>query len=132
LTDFAAFRRCLAALDIAGLRNLWRETAPHLYRPRPDNDVLEAMHMARARMATIPAEARSYSERWLAERERMKVAEVVGYATNTRDSGLRDALIGGVNRTIAAALAGGIAPSDAKELHPLILDARAKVKRGRF
>jgi hypothetical protein len=131
LTDFAAFRRCLSVLDIAGIRKLWRDTAPHLYRPRDDDDVLEAMHMARARMTTIPEGARAYSERWLADRDRVRTTEVVGYATNTRDTGLRDALTGGVARTIAMALSGGIAPSDRKELHPLMMDTRAKVKSGR-
>jgi len=126
-----AFRRCLAALDIAGIRKLWRDAAPHLPQPQSDDEVLETMHRARAKMTTIPAAARAYSERWLAERERMRIAEAVGYATNTKDTGLRAALIGGVARTVGVALAGGVAPSDAKTLRPLMMDARAKIKSGR-
>lgn len=132
MTDFAAFRRCLAALDIAGIRKLWRTTAPHLPQPQSDDDVLETMHRARVEMKTIPPGPRAYSERWLAERERVRIAEVVGYATSTRDTGLRDALTGGVSRTVQSALDGGVAPSDAKTLRPLMWDARAKVKSGRI
>jgi len=132
LTDFAAFRRCLLTLDVAGMARLWREASPHLHQPQSADEVLETMHRARLAARSMPAAARDYSARWLEERARIQTMEAVGVATSAKDSGLRDALLGAMNRAVRIALDGGIAPSDTEELRPLILDARAKVKRGRF
>ena len=131
MTDFAAFRRCLLTLDVAGMARLWRNAAPHLHQPQSADEVVETMHRARVASRSMPAAARDYSARWLEERARMQTMEAVGVATSAKDPELRDALLGGMTRAVRAALAGGIAPSDAKELRSLILDARQKVKRGR-
>ena len=114
------------------MARLWRTASPHLHQPQTADEVMETMHRARVAARSIPAAARAYSARWLEERARMQTMEAVGVATSAKDPGLRDALLTGMTRAVQAALDDGIAPSDAAELRPLILDARAKVKRGRF
>ena len=113
------------------MARLWRNASPHLHQPQSADEVVETMHRARVASRSMPAAARAYSARWLEERARMRTMEAVGVATSAKDPGLRDALLGGMTRAVQGALAGGVAPSDAKDLRPLILDARAKVKRGR-
>ena len=130
----AEFRRCLLELDVAGVIKLHQHVSPHLPVPTKEQ-ALVSLHQARTIARSVPEKLRIYSRAWLDERARAAreplVKESVGYATNTKDTVLRSALIGGVSRTVDAALVGGVAPSDAKTLHPLMLDARAKVKSGR-
>jgi hypothetical protein len=129
--SFAAFRRCLLALDVPGMKRLWRETSPHLHQPQSDDEMLETMHRARVGMNSVPADMRDCSVRWLEERARMRTMQAVGVATSAKDPGLRDALLGGMTRAVESALAGGVAPTDAKTIHPLVWDARDKIKHGR-
>jgi hypothetical protein len=131
------FRRCMVELDTVTARRLWKHVHPELSQPQDDDQTLIMLHTARVNAGWLSLALRQYSRTWLDERLGGQptgplAIETVGYATNTRDTGLREALTGGVSRTVAMALAGGVAPSDRKELHPLMMDARAKVKSGRI
>jgi len=65
----AEMRRCLEALDIAGIRRLWRHAAPGMPQPESDDDALIAIHIARTASETIDFKLRAYSHSWLAERD---------------------------------------------------------------
>ncbi|ODT22226.1 MAG: hypothetical protein ABS35_15355 [Kaistia sp. SCN 65-12] len=60
-----AFRRCLVELDVAGIRALWREVAPHLPQPSNDAEALLTLHRARTEASSIDLRLRAYSHRWL-------------------------------------------------------------------
>lgn len=64
----SAFRRCLDDLDTATARKLWAETHPHLAQPQDDYEMLVTLHNARTQSASVPADKRLYSHRWLTER----------------------------------------------------------------
>ena len=73
--------RCLTQLDVAGMRRVWREMAPHLDQPESDWDALRTMHEARVRMSTLSPQQKRYSEHWLRElRHRTRIAAAVGIA----------------------------------------------------
>lgn len=132
-----AFRDILLSLDIPAARALWARVAPHLAQPKDDDETLVMLHTARTKAKSVPARARAYSSAWLAEREMDQVEPIiaasVGAATNTKDTGLRTALIGAMSRAAEAALSSGLDPeNDAVEIRRLMLDARAKVKAGRI
>lgn len=130
----AAFRRCMLELDVAGVIALRRHAEPHLPELSPIQ-ALTALHQARTMAKSIPQKLRDYSRAWLEERAGMPgkpvVADAVGIAVKSGDPGLKDALEGGMTRTVRAALADGVLASDAKTLRPLIWDAHEKIKKGR-
>lgn len=73
--------RCLVALDVAGIRRVWKEMAPHLDQPESDWDALRTMHEARIRMEKLSPEQKRYSEHWLREmKNKTKIAAAVGIA----------------------------------------------------
>lgn len=76
----AEFRRCLVQLDVTGIRKLHAHVSPHLPQPQNDDDALHTLHLARTKCGTLPANLRRYSQDWLDERERQKVANAVGVA----------------------------------------------------
>lgn len=96
----AEFRRCLAELDIAMMRKLWRHVSPHLPQPNTDEETLSAMHLARTQARSMPLKLRAYSHRWLTERsfpsqlpdhlrpkaERMypRIVDAVGISVNAK------------------------------------------------
>lgn len=59
------FARCLATLDVAGIRRLWQHVSPHLPQPRTDSEALFAIHHARTQMDTLALRLRAYSHAWL-------------------------------------------------------------------
>lgn len=71
------FRDALLAADPVRVLAIWRDSFPHLPAPESRDQALKAIHMARVRMQNIPANAKAYSEAWLAERERLQVARAV-------------------------------------------------------
>lgn len=101
----AEFRRCLADLDIAGIKRLWKHVSPHLPQPATDHEALATLHMARTGAASVPFKLRAYSHRWLtdnglpsslpdplkpkAERIYPRVAEAVGIAVGFRSALLK-------------------------------------------
>lgn len=101
----AEFRRCLEALDVAGIRALWAHVSPHLPQPQSDADALMALHNARTQTGSLALKLRVYSHRWLLERglpsalpdalkpsaERLypRVVESVGISVNFRSPALR-------------------------------------------
>ena len=52
--------RCLFALDIPGIRKVWKQMAPHLDQPESDWDALRTMHEARVRMLRISPQQKRY------------------------------------------------------------------------
>ena len=73
--------RCLIALDIPGIRKVWKQMAPHLDQPESDWDALRTMHEARIRMLRISPQQKRYSEHWLRELEnKTRIAAAVGIA----------------------------------------------------
>jgi hypothetical protein len=132
-----AFREILLTLDVKAARALWARVAPRLPQPKDDDEALVMLHTARVKAQSVPARARAYSAAWLAERELDQVEPIIassaGAATNTKDTGLRSALLGAMSRAAEAAIAGGLdVDKDAREVRRIMLDARAKVKAGRI
>jgi hypothetical protein len=73
------FARCLIDLDVSTARRLWATIAPHLHQPADDDEALHTMHLARLQMPSLSAEARAYSDAWLAERRGpSRVVQAVG------------------------------------------------------
>lgn len=93
-------RRCLEAVDVAGVRRLWQHVSPHLPQPKTDAEARVAIHHARTQSQSIAFKLRAYSHRWLtdngypsglpdelkprAERIYPKVVEAVGISVNFR------------------------------------------------
>lgn len=61
-------RRCLIECDVAGMRKLWGQVAPHLSQPASDHEALIALHHARTQAESVPIKLRLWSHRWLTER----------------------------------------------------------------
>lgn len=96
----AEFRRCLEAVDVAGIRKLWRHVSPHLPQPQTDAEALVTIHHARTQTDSIALKLRAWSHRWLldhgypsglpdhlkpsAERIYPRVVEGVGISVNFR------------------------------------------------
>lgn len=73
--------RCVSALDVAGIRKVWKEMAPHLDQPEDDWTALRTMHEARVRMLHISPQGKRYSEHWLRElRHKSRIVAAVGIA----------------------------------------------------
>lgn len=125
----AEFRRCLVELDVAGIRRLWRATAPHLPQPADDGEALETLHRARAASRTLPARLVDYSRDWLAERETRRVAHAVGIAVAApphraeRAEAARQAMEGAV---IDAMRAGVDLATEPAEIRRRMMRARAR------
>ena len=101
----AEFRRCLEALDVAGIRKLWRHVSPHLPQPKTDAEALVTLHHARTQTGSITLKLRAWSHRWLidngfpsglpdhlrpsAERIYPRVVESVGISVNFRSAILK-------------------------------------------
>lgn len=137
------FRRCLIAMDVAGITRMWEHVAPHLPKQSPEA-ALCSLHMARADAESMPLKLRQYSREWLFERgfddsfgkwELMvnrpitPIAEAVGIA-----SGNASGWVGPINKKIVRAMQdallngmekGVTEPPRQKEL---MLKARAKVR----
>jgi hypothetical protein len=82
----AEFRRCLVDLDVAGARRLWAHVHPGWDQPTSDYEMLVLLHLARTRANSILPKLRSYSRRWLAERDGGGYAKAVGVATKNSNS----------------------------------------------
>lgn len=96
----AEMRRCLEAVDIAGIRKLWQHVSTHLPQPERDADALVAIHHARTQSQSIAFKLRAYSHRWLTDRgypsglpdelkpkaERIypRIVEAVGISVNSK------------------------------------------------
>jgi hypothetical protein len=96
----AEMRRCLAEIDVQGMRKLWHHIAPKAPAPQSDAEALIVLHHARTRAATLPLKLRAYSHYWLldrglrsdlpdkykkqVEREYPWIADSVGIAVNSR------------------------------------------------
>ena len=80
VTHAAEFRRCLVDLDIAGIRRLWAHVSPHLPQPANDEEALYTLHLARTKTPTLPLSLRTYSKKWLQERQVGRIAYGVGIA----------------------------------------------------
>lgn len=63
------FRTLLETGDVDGLREAWRQVAPHLPQPETREAAEIAMHRARTESATVSFRARAYSHAWLIERK---------------------------------------------------------------
>jgi hypothetical protein len=59
------FSKCLATLDVAGARKLWRHVQPDLPQPKDDAETLIMLHMARTQSNSLAIKLRAYSHRWL-------------------------------------------------------------------
>ena len=125
----AAIRRCLVELDVAAMRRLWRETAPHLSQPSSDDEALETMHRSRVEMTTLPARLVAWSRAWLAERETRRVAHAVGIAVSApphradRAAATRRAMEGAVHDALRAGVDLATEPA---EIRRRMMRARAR------
>lgn len=63
-----AFRQCLEEMDVAGIRELWRQRAPHLHQPASDHEAEATLHRARTECWVLSLKQRAYSHRWLEDR----------------------------------------------------------------
>ena len=63
-----AFRQCLEEMDVAGIRELWRQRAPHLHQPANDHEAEATLHRARTECWVLSLKQRAYSHRWLEDR----------------------------------------------------------------
>ena len=66
------FRRCLLEMDVDGIMRLSRHVDPHLPAPSAA-DALVSLHIARCEAKRFPANAKAYSEAWLAEQGYQKI-----------------------------------------------------------
>jgi hypothetical protein len=80
------FRRCLIDMDVPGMRKLWQLVSPHLPQPATDEECIETMHRARARMHTLPNNLKAYSEAWLIERGAPRDVFAVGISVKAASS----------------------------------------------
>ncbi len=74
----AAFRQALLDCDVDRARDLAQRIAPERPIPETRDEALIVIHMARAQMTDIPAEARRFSITWLEAERRRVVAPIVG------------------------------------------------------
>jgi hypothetical protein len=80
-------KRCLLQFDVAGIRKVWKETAPHLDQPESDWQALRIIHMARVRMESLSPQQKRYSQAWLREHDiNSKIVAAVGIAVKPRSS----------------------------------------------
>lgn len=96
----AEMRRCLIALDVEGIRRLWKHVAPNMPQPESDNEALISMHMSRTAAEFVPFKLRAYSHAFLrdngfpsqlpdhlrpnAEQLCPRIVDAVGYAPKFR------------------------------------------------
>jgi hypothetical protein len=128
--------RCLLALDIPGIRKVWKEIVPHLDQPESDWDALRAMHEARVRMLRISPQQKRYSEHWLRELEsKTRIAAAVGVAVKALNSEIveraRDVQSAQVEAVLAAVKDGVDIEAEVPELHRRMKIARQSVYRVR-
>jgi hypothetical protein len=124
--------RCLIALDIPGIRRVWKQMAPHLDQPESDWDALRTMHEARVRMLRISPQQKKYSEHWLRELEsKTRIAAAVGIAIkafkseNTQRA--RD-LQGEMAEAVLLAVRDGVnIESEVPEVHRRMAAARQRI-----
>jgi hypothetical protein len=126
--------RCLLALDIPGIRKVWKEMAPHLDQPESDWDALRAMHEARVRMLRISPQQKRYSEHWLRELEsKTRIAAAVGVAVKAFKSEnierARDAQSAQVEAVLMAVKDGVNLEAEVAEVHRRMKLAKAKITR---
>jgi hypothetical protein len=124
--------RCLLALDIPGIRKVWKEMAPHLDQPESDWDALRAMHEARVRMLRISPQQKRYSEHWLRELEsKTRIAAAVGIAVKAFKSEnterARDVQAAQVEAVLVAVKDGVDIEAEVPEIHRRMKLARQKI-----
>jgi hypothetical protein len=142
----AEMRRCLAEVDVAGMRKLWHHIAPRAPAPSTDAEALIVLHHARTRAATLPLKLRAYSHYWLierglrsdlpdkykkqAEREYPWIADSVGIAVGSRwpevKLAIRSAMEGAVGECYAEN------QRDPKIVKPLMMERRETMRRKLF
>jgi hypothetical protein len=62
----AEMLRCLAELDVVGVRKLWSHVAPGI-APLDDHKTIVALHMARTQTISLDFRLRAHSHRWLVD-----------------------------------------------------------------
>jgi hypothetical protein len=126
--------RCLLALDIPGIRKVWKEMAPHLDQPESDWDALRAMHEARVRMHRISPQQKRYSEHWLRELEsKTRITAAVGIAVKAFKSEnaerARDMQSAQVEAVLLAIKDGVDIEANVPEIHRRMKLARQRVAK---
>ncbi len=142
----AAVRRCLRDGNVAELRKLWAEIAPHLPQPRNDTEALASLHYARTISDFVGAIERRYSHRWLidngcpsglpdhlkpkAERVYPSIVEGVGIASMSAPGAMKSLFNHAVEKVMSDAVLESYADGHAHEPH--IVKARILEKRSAF
>lgn len=142
----AEMRRCLIGCDVAQVRKLWREIAPHLPQPENDAAALTALHYARTLAVFVPFRLRAYSHCWLLDRglpsglpDHMKpraqriyprVVGCVGTSSQASPGGVKTAF----NRAIEKVMVNAVLETyaDGHGEQPEIVKARIMEKRAEF
>jgi hypothetical protein len=127
--------RCLIALDVAGIRRVWKNIAPHLDQPESDWDALRTMHEARIRMARISPQQKRYSEHWLRDLEnKTKIAAAVGIAVKALggDNVERaNQVQAAMSEAVIVAVRDGVdIENEVPEVHRRMKIAKLKIYRG--
>jgi hypothetical protein len=124
--------RCLIALDVPGIRKVWKQMAPHLDQPESDWDALRTMHEARMRMLRISPQHKRYSEHWLRELEsKTRIAPAVGIAIKafkTENAQRARDVQGEMAEAVLVAVRDGVSiENEVPEVHRRMKLARQKV-----
>ena len=143
----AAIRQVLVERDVAGVRRLWAEYAPHMPQPKDDAEALVCLHMARTQAATLAIELRAYSHRWLfdrgwpsglpdelkpkAERLYPKIASAVGIGVKSIYPEVASEIRGAMEYAVLEADADGRL-TDAPFVKSRMMEERAKVRKKLF
>jgi len=132
----AAFRECLATLDVAMARRLWRKISPHLPQPENDAEALYTLHVARTKTCSMSNRQRAWSVAWLEEHGPVPepvIARAAGSASMSSDPGMKRAVQSAMTRAVQTALDGGMdLETHSLEIRRQMLDARAQVRSGRL
>jgi hypothetical protein len=142
----AEMRRCLAEVDVAGMRKLWNHIAPLAPAPKTDAEALVVLHHARTRAVTLPLKLRAYSHYWLverglrsdlpdkyrkqAEREYPWIADSVGIAVGSRWQEVKLAIRGVMEGAVSECYAEN--QHDPKIVKPLMMERRETMRHKLF
>jgi hypothetical protein len=142
----AEMRRCLAEVDVTGMRKLWHHIAPRAPAPATDAEALMVLHHARTRAATIPLKLRAYSHYWLIERglrsdlpdkykaqaarEYPWIADSVGIAVSSRWQEVKLAIRGAMEGAVSDCYADG--NRDPVIVKPRMMEMREYMRKKLF
>lgn len=138
-------RRCLEDSDVATMRRLWVDLAPHLPQAPTEAAATIVLHIARTQAESVSTAKRAYSHCWLLDRglqsglpdhlkpsaERMypRTVGVVGISVNSKYPVVQQAIQGAMEHAVLEAYADGHAENP-KIVRARMMEAREREKRG--